>query len=103
MLMPFMTSVTSCILIADQGYESYNNIAHLEKKGWKYIIQVKPKNIGRRLLSKTDLPVGEEFDKKISVLMANLDENFTLKDLKYLYHKRWVSKYLLKSSSILLD
>ena len=28
------------IIIADRGYESYNNIAHLENKGWKYLIRV---------------------------------------------------------------
>lgn len=26
--------------IADRGYESYNNFAHLERKGWNYVMQV---------------------------------------------------------------
>lgn len=26
------------ILIADRGYEAYNNIAHIEQKGWNYLI-----------------------------------------------------------------
>jgi len=29
------------IVIADRGYESYNNFAHLERKGWNYVIRVK--------------------------------------------------------------
>lgn len=29
------------ILIADRGYESFNNIAHCQKKNWNYIIHSK--------------------------------------------------------------
>ena len=29
------------IIIADRGYEGYNTIAHIEKKGWNYLIRVK--------------------------------------------------------------
>ncbi|MDR0343782.1 MAG: transposase [Nocardiopsaceae bacterium] len=29
------------IVIADRGLESYNNFAHIEKKGWNYLIRVK--------------------------------------------------------------
>ncbi len=29
------------IVLADRGYESYNNIAHIERKGWKYLIRIK--------------------------------------------------------------
>ncbi len=29
------------IVIADRGYESYNNLAHIERKGWNYLIRTK--------------------------------------------------------------
>jgi len=58
------------ILIADRGFVSYNNIAHLEEKGWKYVIRVKAPNAGRSLLSKTGLPIDREFDETVSVLMT---------------------------------
>lgn len=29
------------IVIADRGYESFNNIAHFQEKGWHYIIRSK--------------------------------------------------------------
>lgn len=32
------------ILLADRGYEAYNNFAHLEQKGWKYLIRLKDRN-----------------------------------------------------------
>ena len=32
------------ILLVDQGYEACNNLSHLEKKGWKYLIRLRDKN-----------------------------------------------------------
>ena len=29
------------IALADRGYESYNNIAHIERKGWNYLFRIK--------------------------------------------------------------
>lgn len=29
------------LVIADRGYESYNNMAHIQEKGWKYLIRIK--------------------------------------------------------------
>lgn len=58
------------ILMADRGYESYNNIAHLEKKNWKYLIRVKAPNSGTGILSKTQLPINTEFDEVITVEMT---------------------------------
>ena len=49
------------ILIADRGYESYNVIAHLEKKNWKYVIRVKDVN-SSGILSAFNLPSKGEFD-----------------------------------------
>lgn len=67
--------VGKVILVADRGYESYNNIAHLNNIGWKYVIRVKAPNSGKGMLSKTDLPVNQEFDEEISVLMTRRQTN----------------------------
>lgn len=132
------------ILIADRGYEAYNNLAHLQERGWNYVIRVKACDIAKGILSKTDLPSGQEFDEIVSVLMTrrqtnavksspkhyrflaqhstfdflsvgskgtypmtfrvvcielekgkfqylvtNLGRDFSMQDIKYLYHKRW--------------
>lgn len=29
------------LLLADRNYESCNNLAHLEKRGWKYVIRLR--------------------------------------------------------------
>ena len=51
------------ILVADRGYESYNNIAHLEQKGWNYVIRVRGKS---GIVSRLCLPETNEFDVPIS-------------------------------------
>lgn len=39
------SSVSSpVILLADRGYEACNNLAHLERKGWNYLIRLRDKN-----------------------------------------------------------
>ena len=35
------SSVSKAILIADRNYEACNGIAHIEKKGWKYLIRIR--------------------------------------------------------------
>ena len=32
------------IVITDRGYEAYNNMAHIQEKGWFYLIRVKDFN-----------------------------------------------------------
>lgn len=80
------------ILIADRGYESYNNIAHLENKGWKYLIRVKASNVGKGLLCKADLPVDDEFDKTVSILM-------TRRQTKEIKSKPLLYRFLAKVST----
>ncbi len=35
------SSIPKAILIADRNYEAYNGFAHIEKKGWKYLIRIR--------------------------------------------------------------
>jgi hypothetical protein len=49
------------IVIADRGYESYNNMAHIERKEWNFLIRIK--DIGSSgILSGVDTPQALEFD-----------------------------------------
>lgn len=57
------------IVIADRGYESYNNFAHLDCKGWNYIIRVK--DLGSSgILSSLRLPVSGEFDQDVHLTLT---------------------------------
>ena len=35
------SSVSKALIVADRGYESYNLLAHIQEKGWKYLIRIK--------------------------------------------------------------
>jgi len=49
------------IITADRGYENYNTFAHIERKGWKYVIRVKDID-SNGVISYLNLPKSGEFD-----------------------------------------
>lgn len=57
------------ILIAVRGYESYNVFAHIEEKGWKYLIRVKD-NSRRIIVSTLNIPTTDEFDKGFKLTLT---------------------------------
>lgn len=66
------------VLIADRGYEGYNNFAHIEQKGWNYLIRVK--DLGRNgILSGlslcSQLPPDGEFDVRIQQTLTRKQTN----------------------------
>jgi len=56
------------IVIGDRGYESYNNMAHIEKKGWKYLIRVK--DTGGGIQSGLPIHGTDEFDASIHKILT---------------------------------
>ena len=58
------------ILLADRGYEAYNNFAHLERKGWKYLIRLKDRN--RTYAYGLTLPDQPEFDLPVHITLGRL-------------------------------
>jgi len=56
-------------VIADRGYESYNNMAHLQEKGWKFLIRIKDGNTG--IKSSLDLPETADFDVSVQLLITH--------------------------------
>ncbi|WP_342556502.1 transposase [Paenibacillus sp. FSL H8-0548] len=57
------------IVIADRGYESYNNFAHLERKGWNYVIRVKDLD-SNGILSGLRLPASGAFDIDVHLTLT---------------------------------
>ena len=55
------------ILIADRGYESYNALAHIENKGWNYLIRLK-NTAG--IIKKLSIPDTDEFDIDFKLLLT---------------------------------
>ena len=56
------SSIENVLIIADRGYESYNLFAHIQEKGWKYLIRVKDIH-SSGIAAGLDLPNCDEFDR----------------------------------------
>lgn len=73
------------ILIMDRGYEAYNNMAHIQEKGWFYLIRVK--DFGQHktgILHGLDLPDTAEFDEYIDLNLTRKQTN----EMKKLFQKK---------------
>jgi hypothetical protein len=57
------------IVIADRGFESYNNFAHIERKGWNYVIRVKDSD-SSGILSGLRLPASDAFDQEVHLTLT---------------------------------
>ena len=55
------SSIVKALIIADRGYESYNLMAHVQEKGWKYLIRIKDIH-SSGIAAGLDLPDRDEFD-----------------------------------------
>lgn len=73
------------IVIADRGYEAYNNMAHIQEKGWKYLIRIKDFNkYSSGILHGLKLPNADEFDESIDLKLSRKQTN----EMKELYKDR---------------
>jgi len=57
------------IVTADRGYENYNTFAHIENKGWNYVIRVKDIS-SNGILSYLNLPESGEFDLSLNIILT---------------------------------
>ncbi len=55
------SSFENVLIIADRGYESYNLFAHIQEKGWKYLIRIKDIH-SSGIAAGLNLPDRNEFD-----------------------------------------
>ena len=53
--------IENALIIADRGYESYNLFAHIQEKGWKYLIRIKDIH-SSGIAAGLALPESDEFD-----------------------------------------
>ncbi len=63
------------IVLMDRGYESFNNIAHLQEKGWNFVIRAK-ESYG--IISNLPLPDTDEFDVDITLTLTRRQTKETL-------------------------
>ena len=62
------------IIVADRGYESYNTFAHIEEKGWNYVIRVKDIK-SKSIVSSLSLPDQDEFDSIVHLTLTRKQTN----------------------------
>lgn len=64
------------LVIADRGYEAYNNMAHIQEKGWKYLIRIKDFNkYSSGILYGLELPNKDMFDEYIDLKLTRKQTN----------------------------
>ena len=80
--------INDALLIADRGLESYNVMAHIQEKGWKFLIRVRDDKIG--IVRGLDLPGADEFDFPVLLHLTRKQTNYT----KHLLKNRNQYKYL---------
>ena len=74
------SSIDKAILLADRNYESYNDLAHLQEKGRKFLIRVKDGNSG--IVSALPLPKTEAFDCAFQLSLTRRQTNEIKKRMK---------------------
>ena len=58
------------LIIADRGYESYNALAHIQEKGWKFLFRVKDATSSGGIANGLDLPQDNEYDIFINLHLS---------------------------------
>lgn len=64
------SSAEKALLIADRGYENYNLMAHIQEKGWFYLIRIKDAGTQGGISIGLDLPSSPEFDLLINLSLT---------------------------------
>ena len=82
--------IPKALVIADRGYESYNNMAHIQEKGWFFLIRIKDGKKG--IKEGLDLPKYDEFDVDISLKLTRKQTNEIKELLKDKNHYRFLPK-----------
>lgn len=87
------SSVDTALLIADRGYENYNLMAHIQEKGWFFLIRVKDAGTGNGMAAGLELPAAEEFDLFVDLLLTTKAAN----EVKALFNNKNRYRYVSHS------
>lgn len=90
------SAAKNVLLLADRGYESYNNLAHIQEKGWSFLIRIKNAKTG--IASGLDLSDSNEFDMPFHLKFTNKQTN----EVKSLFADRNHYKLISKKAALIL-
>lgn len=63
------STIPRALVIVDRGYESYNNMAHVQEKGWYFLIRIRD-GLSNGIKSGLDIPSDDEFDVDIDLKLT---------------------------------
>lgn len=69
------SSLNNVLLIADRGYEGFNLMAHIQEKGWKFLIRIQDVLNSRGIAAGLVLPDKDEFDLPIDLSLTTKGSN----------------------------
>ena len=67
------SDIEQVLLLADRNYESYNNLAHIQEKGWYFLIRIKDYTVG--IASGLILPDKDEYDVPFHIHLTRKQTN----------------------------
>ena len=70
------SDIEHALVMADRGFESYNVMAHMQEKGWKFLLRVKDIT-GNGIVSRLELPQDPCFDMDIDLQITRKFSNET--------------------------
>ena len=83
------SDIKQAILLADRNYESYNNLAHIQEKGWYFLIRIKDNTKG--ITSGLLLPNKDEYDVPFQIHLTRKQTNSVKQLLKDKNHYKLVA------------
>lgn len=87
------SDISKALVVADRCYESYNNMAHIQEKGWYFLIRIKDGKNG--IKQGLDLPDSDEFDEKINLQLTRKQT----KETKELFKRKNYYKFVPSTTS----
>lgn len=78
----------SALLMADRGYESYNNLAHIQEKGWYFLFRIKDGEKGIR--QGLSLPDEDSYDISFELNLTRKQTKEVKELIKDKNHYRWI-------------
>ena len=86
------SSIPNALMIADRGYESYNVMAHIQQKGWKFLIRIQDTANSRGIAAGLNLPDSDQFDMFVDMTLTTKQTN----EVKKLLQNKNLYKHLHK-------
>ena len=65
----------NALIIMDRGYEGYNLLAHIQEKGWKFLLRTKDIGQAGGITAGLSLPDAEEFDISVDLSLTTRQTN----------------------------